>query len=392
MKVLSFISSLSLNGGGPSRSVPMLVRGLAEEGVNITLMTIRSDDMNTHALEGSSVSFIALSPSCYEREMDSYVANGQYDLIQEQSVWERPYHVLTKIARKYNIPYIVTPRGMFEPWSLSQRRWKKKLALALYQKNDLKHAACIFTTAEMEAEHVRALGVDVPMSVIPNGIETDGYACRKSMDGVKKQILFLSRIHVKKGIELLIEAFWKVRGERSEVRGERLEVGGEKLEVGDDWNVVIVGNGEPEYIESLKLKVENLGMQDCVKILNPVFGDAKVKLYQESAVFCLPSYSENFGMVVAEAMSCGLPVITTTNCPWSILNETQTGWCIDLCVDNLEKALREAMTMEPSELYGMGQKASRLVRENFDYRSVAQKTKRLYEWILTKENKPEFVH
>lgn len=392
MKVLTFISGLSLNGGGPSRSVPMLVKGLAELGVDITLMTCRTADMNAHALKGTTAKFKVIEPSTSNKDIESFIISEQFDLIQLQSIWDYKYHQIAKIARKQNIPYIITPRGMLEPWSLSQKKWKKRLALVLYQMRDLQKAACIFTTAEMEAQHVRDLGVKVPVSVIPNGIETDGYACRTSMEGVKKQILFLSRIHVKKGIEILIDAFYRIHKEFP------------------DWNVVIVGNGETEYVESLKQKVEHMKLQDCVQILPPVFGDAKLKLYQESSLFCLPSYSENFGMVIAEAMSCGVPAITTNETPWQLLNgdcatmgasldmlgeEKRTGWCIELSIDHLEKALREAMAMEPTLLYEMGQRGNKVVIKNFNYRSVARKTKALYEWIVDNRsdlsNSPYFL-
>lgn len=391
MKVLTFITSISLKGGGPSRSVPMLVKGLAEVGVDITLMTFRSEDMNTHALEGTPAKLKVWEDGTTAREIEDFILSEQFDLIQLQSLWAKSYHVVALIARKHNIPYIITPRGMLEPWSLSQKKWKKKLALMFYQMKDLQKAACIFTTAEMEAQHVRELGVNAPMSVIPNGIETDGYACRTSLEGVKKQILFLSRVHVKKGIEILIDAFCKLRAE-----------GG----VFKEWSVVIVGNGEDDYIESLKRKVDELELEDCIKILPPVFGEAKTKLYQESSLFCLPSYSENFGMVIAEALSCGVPAITTNGTPWQLLNgdyatmgasldmlgeDKRTGWCIDLSVKNLERTLREAMAMSPAALYEMGQRGSKMINENFNYRSVALKTKCLYEWIVNGGIKPLFV-
>ncbi|MBQ0049890.1 MAG: glycosyltransferase [Bacteroidales bacterium] len=373
MKVLSFITSISQNCGGPSRSVPLLVKGLAEAGVDMTLMTFYSDDMNTHALDGTSAKMKVLNKRITDKEIEEYLLSENFDLIQMQSIWDPPYHQLAKIARKLRIPYLITPRGMLEPWSLSQKKWKKKLALMLYQMKDLQKAACIFTTADMEAQHVRELGVKVPLSIIPNGIETDGYTCRTSEDGVKKQILFLSRIHEKKGIEILIDAFAQLHDEFA------------------DWKVLIVGNGEMEYINSLKLKVKNLEMENCIEILPPVFGSDKIKLYQDSSLFCLPSYSENFGMVIAEAMSCGVPVITTTNCPWEILNDTKTGWCIELSVENLKQALKEALNMPTKELYQMGQNASRLVFENFNYRNVAQRTYELYTWILEGGKKPSFV-
>ena len=374
MKILSFVSTLDMSSGGPSRSVPMLVKGLAELGVDITLMTIRSENMNIHSLEGTTAKLKVLSPSFSRKEIAKYLADERFELIQIQSVWEMPYHKVILEARKQNIPYIVTPRGMLEPWSLSQKKWKKKLAWWLYQRNDVQKSACVFTTAKMEAEHVSNLGITTCKAVIPNGIETDAYPCKTSVEGVKKQVLFLSRVHVKKGIELLFEAWKRLHTDYV------------------DWQLLVIGNGEAEYIHSLENRVESLGLKDSIKILPPVFGEAKIKVYQESALFCLPSFSENFGMVIAEAMSCGTPVITTTNCPWEILNETNTGWCVDLSVENLERALREAMGMDANALYDMGQRASKFIFDNFDYRSVTRKTLRLYEWLLNSGEKPEFVY
>lgn len=374
MKILSFVSSLDLSCGGPSRSVPMLAKGLAELGVDITLMTIRSENMNTYALEGTTAKLKVLSPSFSKKEIAKYLAEERFDLIQIQSMWDLPYHKVMVEARRLGIPYIATPRGMLEPWSLSQKKWKKKLAWWLYQRNDVQKSVCVFTTAKMEADHVGNLGITTRKAVIPNGIETDSYPCKTSIDVVNKQVLFLSRVHVKKGIEILFDAWKLIHSEFA------------------DWQLFVVGNGEDEYIQSLENRVERLGLKDSIRILPPVFGNDKTRIYQESALFCLPSFSENFGLVIAEAMSCGTPVITTTDCPWDILNETNTGWCIDLSVDNLERAFREALSMSPAELYDMGQRASKLIFDNFDYRSVTRKTLRLYEWLLGGGNKPEFVY
>ena len=374
MKILSFISSLDLNGGGPSRSVPMLVKGLAELGVDVTLMTIRSKNMNIHALEGTTAKLKVLEPSFSRKEIAQYLKSEKFNLIQIQSMWDLPYHKVMVEARKLGIPYIVTPRGMLDPWSLAHKKWKKKLAWWLYQRHDVQKSVCVFTTAKMEAEHVTNLGITTCKAVIPNGIETDNYPCKTSVDIVKKQVLYLSRVHMQKGVELLIEAWKRLYSNFS------------------DWQLLVVGNGEAGYIRGLESRVERLGLRDSVRILPPVFGRDKIRLYQESALFCLPSYSESFGMVIAESMSCGTPVITTTNCPWNILNDTKTGWCIDLSVDNLEYALREALSMNPTELYDMGHKASKLIYDNFDYRSVTRKTLCLYEWLLGGGEKPEFIY
>lgn len=388
MKILTFLTNIDQTKGGPSRSVPMFVRGLALEGVDVTLMVIKSGDMNLHALDGTTAKVHLLEPNYTKKNLEEFVAAEKFDVIHGQCIWEPLFHQMRLVADKFNIPFILTPRGTLEPWSLQQKRWKKRIARWLYQDADLKHCACIYTTAEMEAQHIRELGFKNPMCIIPNGIETEGYPCRKDPSSVKKQILFLSRVHPKKGIEVLIDAFSKLSNEFPE------------------WIVTIVGNGEEAYRSELISKISNMGLAGRIQLLQPVFGAAKTQLYQESSLFCLPSYSENFGMVIAEALSCGVPAITTNGTPWQLLNgdcttmgasldmlgeDKRTGWCIDLSIENLEMTLREAMSMDSKALFDMGQRGSRMVNENFNYRSVAKKNKALYEWILEQTNRPNFI-
>lgn len=391
MKVLTFITSIDQTKGGPSRSVPIFVRGLAQEKVDITFMFIKSDNMNLHALDDTTAKIHILPPNYKKIDLIDFIAKEKFDVIHGQSIWEPLFHQMRIIADKFNIPYILTPRGTLEPWSLQQKKWKKKIARWLYQDKDLSKCSCIYTTAEMEANNIRKLGFSNPLCVIPNGIETDGYPCRKDPSIVKKQILFLSRIHPKKGIEILIDAFKNICVKKQEF---------------SDWNVIVIGNGENSYIEKLKQRIDSIGLQDKISILPPAFGKRKIQIYHESSIFCLPTYSENFGMVIAEAMSCGVPVITTNGTPWQLLNgdistmganldilgeNKRTGWCIDLSVENIEKTLLEAMSLPSDQLYNLGQKGSILIKENFNYHSVAKKNKELYEWILTKKNKPSFV-
>ena len=369
MKVLTIISGLSYKSGGPSRSVPMLVRGLAEAGVDITLMVVNKEErMNVEPLQGTSAKLRVLEIGFRRKEVEAFIREERFDLIQIQSLWAWHYHQVVRIARRQGIPYIITTRGMLTPWSLSQSRLKKALALRLYQKQDLQRAACIFTTAEMEAVQVRDLGVQTMCSVIPNGINTDDYPCRETLCG-RKEVLFLSRIHRKKGLELLIEAWERLQSDFS------------------DWTLTIAGNGDEEYIHALQGRLHAAGLEDVVKIIPPVFGEEKIRLYQRASLFVLPSYSENFGMVVVEAMSCGLPVITTDNTPWEVLNEKDLGWCIPLSVESLGRTLCEAMGLGVERLSEKGRRAGRWVRESFDYRRIAGQTKELYEGVLRGEER-----
>lgn len=373
MKILHFITSIDKKGGGPSRSVPLLAKGQAALGHHVTLLTVRSEHMNIGLLEGSAVTLKILDPNYTKNELREFVLSEKFDLIQLQSIWDLRYHYVAKLARANHIPYVFTPRGMLEKWSLQQKTFKKKLALALYQKKDLNKAACVHTTAEMEAQNIQALNIKAPCAIIPNGIECEKYPCRPIDKDVKKQVLFLSRIHIKKGLELLIEAWERLAKDFPE------------------WRLKIVGNGTPEYINHLNQLINHKQLYDTISISNPVFGNEKIELYQESSLFILPSYSENFGMVVAEAMSCGVPVITTENTPWQLLNTTNTGWCISLSVSSIENTLRQAFSLSPDTLSGMGQRASELIKAQFDYNKIADNTIALYRWIIEGGEKPEFV-
>ena len=133
-------------------------------------------------------------------------------------------------------------------------------------------------------------------------------------------------------------------------------------------------------------------LQDCVEIIPPVFGKDKHKLYCESSLFVLPTYSENFGMVVAEALACGVPVVTTNGTPWQELNDEKIGWCVDLSEENIENAIRDALSLPAEELFAMGQKGSKHINNNYLYTSVAKKNLELYKWILEGGDMPDFMY
>lgn len=379
MRVCILIHSIDKKDGGPSRSVPILARGLSQVGLDVTLMAVKSEDMNLHAVEGVGIKTIIIDKNISKSELQKLLVDGHFDLIHFQMIWIPIYHYAAQICRKHHIPYMITPRGTLEPWCYNDKniakRIKKKVAMAVYQFNDIQKASAILATAKMEADNLRKIGFTNPISVVANGIDVSEYKCRTEDDktSVKKQILFLSRVHPKKGIEYLIDA-WQTLHAKFQ-----------------DWNVVIAGNGEESYIQQLNGLITQKGLQNCVTIVPPVFGEEKHKLYCESSLFVLPTHSENFGMVIAEAMSCGVPVITTNGTPWQELNELDLGWCIDLSLENLVEALTEALELGTDVLFEKGQKCSKHVYDTYQYTQVAAKNKLTYEWILGKGEKPEHV-
>lgn len=249
------------------------------------------------------------------------------DIIHIHGVWMPEEHYAASFARKHNIPYVINPRGDMETARMNYnklKKIKKMFAWKLYSQNDVENAACIITTSQQELEGVRKLGVKTPIAIIPNGIELNAFPKEVvHKHGDKKVLLFLSRINPIKGLEFLLEAWSKLPSYLL-----------------SEWELHIAGNSDPkDYIYSLKEKVKKLSIQDTVKFIGPITGEAKLQKYQNSNLFVLPTLNENFGNVVAEAMMCECPVITTTNAPWSCLNEDECGWWIDLSIENLQKLL-----------------------------------------------------
>ena len=250
-------------------------------------------------------------------------------LVHSHGVWHPANHWAAQAARAWGVPLIIHPRGMLEPWALGQKPLKKRLALALFQRRDLESARAFVATSEMECEGLRRFGLKQPVAVIPNGVDFDD-AAASDLGGARRQdgeriALFLSRVHPKKGVLELVQAW-----------GQVAPAG---------WRLRIAGPDEGGHWGQVERLVRQLGLGARVEYLGPVEGARKAALYREADLFVLPTFSENFGVVVAEALAHGLPVITTRGAPWADLETYGCGWWIEVGVEPLVVALREAMAL-----------------------------------------------
>lgn len=375
MKIIHVISSIDLSAGGPSKSVSDLAFHQARLGHEVTIFTKASLSPYFRESPHPSLKIRFVNGISFKKELKNLLAQERFDLLHGHGIWQMPVHWMSKQAQSSHTPYIISPRGMLEPWALNVGKCKKKLALALYQRKDLENASCIHATAEMEAENIRKLGFTNPIAVIPNGIDLAEFPSLEEK-GIKekRKILFLSRIHPKKGIELLIQAWHKM--------GTNLR---------KDWEIEIAGNGEDAYVASLEKLIREFGLSEEIKITGSQFGEAKLQAYQRADLFVLPTYSENFGIVVAEALACGVPVITTKGTPWEELNSRDAGWWIDIGVDPLVKAMENALVLSDSQLQEIGKNGRLLVEEKYSIQAVAAQMLKLYLWVLKGEDKRQFV-
>ncbi|WP_447770457.1 glycosyltransferase [Sphingobacterium faecium] len=379
MKVVHTISSIDQSTGGPARSSTSLIEELLKNDCvdRIDLLTVRSNDplLNKFESKKGHIHFNTSRLGHLSKSFKEQLTNINPDLFHGHGIWDLPVNQMAKIAREMKIPYVVSIRGMLEPWSLKQSKFKKKVAMLLYQHYDLKKASCLHATAEMEAKSIRDLGYKNPIAVIPNGIDLSEYPMKDfSIRKTKRKILFLSRIHPKKGIEYLIEAW------------ERLEPS-----VKLNWEIEIAGNGEEGYLNKLNDIINSKSLNGDIKIIGPKFGSDKLATYHSSDLFVLPTHSENFGIVIAEALSCGIPVITTTGTPWQNINKSNSGQWIDIGVKPLLKSLEFMMKLNDSELNQMGFNGRKLIENEYSIESVASKMLECYKWILNKGEKPNFI-
>lgn len=381
MKIVHIVSSIDISTGGPALSVTSLINGMLKNSlINIELVCNRSKNpINEEFInDNGGISFVNSKAFGFPSYLKSINNNGGIDLLHGHGLWQLPVHKMARFARKNKIPHVITPRGMMEPWSLNQRKIKKKIAFKAFQEKDLKSAACIHATATTEAENIRNLGYKNPIAVIPNGIDLNNYnkihSDYSDKSKNKKTLLFLSRIHPKKGIELLIEAWSNIN-----------------LKLKENWVVEIAGNGDPDYIEDLRKLILNKGLKDQIKLIGPQFGHAKLEAYSKADIFVLPTYSENFGIVVAEALASGVPVITTKGAPWKDLVQKDCGWWIDVGVEPLKVTLEWALKKSPGRLAEMGKNGRDLVQRKYSIEAVSLQMIELYEWILGKGDQPDFV-
>jgi len=261
---------------------------------------------------------------------------------------------------------------MISDWALAQAARKKRVAWHLYQRRDLASAALIHATSEAEVAEAQRLGVNVPIARIPNGVEIpEPEALPPWSTAPVRRALFLSRVHPKKGLPSLIEAWAHVSP--------------------DGWELAIAGPDEDGHQADVKQAAAQAGIGDQVKFIGPVADAAKWEVYRSADLFVLPTHSENFGIVVAEALAAGVPVLTTTGAPWSELETHRCGWWTEIGADPIATALTEATHLPTSTLREMGERGRQLVESRYAWSRAAEQMIEAYAWVFGGDSRPDFV-
>ncbi len=391
-KLILSINDLYSASGGPSKALLSLSSHLISKGVDLRLIAKKLSKIDPSYQNLSPLIFqyqselkISFKNFIIENQLADLLENMDIKypqtVVHDHGIWLPSNNTICTFARKRRLKLLISPHGTLDKWSFSQKKFKKNLVWNLYEKNNLNNADVLHACSEKEAENFLRKKIKAPIAVIPNGsLEPTKreLTCKLSLNslGIKntslKNFLFVGRLHPVKGLENLIFA----------VKNTLLNK--------KDWRLIIAGYSEINYMNKLKKIIVENSLEEKVLILGPVVGDELINLYRNSKFFVLPSFSENFGIVVSEALTFGLPVITTKDTPWSIIEEKNCGWVIEPKINEISIAITKAINLSDEEYNQKSLNAKNLSKE-YSWKKISTSFINLYLWMLGHQNKPKFI-
>lgn len=380
MKVVQVVPGVGNESSGPSYSVPAFCSGIQHAGCDVSLHVLdprpaRNFDFDVISYRQQAFPHPRLgrSPKML-RGLRRACADA--DIIHSNSIWMFP-NVYCDWARKDSrCKLVMQPRGTLSAWALSNSKWVKRLFGCLFQYRVLRHVDMWVATANSEYEDIRRLGYRQPVCILPNGINLpDGAVVRAHKVGMPERriMYFLSRLHPTKNVELLLNVWSKLESRFP------------------DWDLAIVGpDRNNSYADQMKELTRTLGCQRVV-FKGELKGDEKLKFAAQGECLVLPTHSENFGMVVAEALAAGTAVICSHGAPWEGLNTERCGWWVRATEAAFERAMSEAMDLPREELQSMGARGREWMRRDFAWDAIGAKMKIAYEWLVHGGKCPNFI-
>jgi len=384
------MASLAPRHGGPTEAALGMVRALRRIGVDTRLLSSDDDLGGRLAVplnqwvehEGVPVFFLPRVTSRQHTLIGFTFTPGfsawcreqlrGFDFAHIHTVFSHPANVGMAAARRQGVPYAVRPLGQLCDWSLRQRAWIKRLQLALVTRRNINGAAFLHATSAMEAEETMRNGFRCPVLTQPHGLDLPP-VCPDARATLRRELrvpadrtlaIFLSRLHPKKGLEILFEAM--------------------ACQAHKDFDLIVAGTGEASYVASLHALVERLGLAARIHWRGFVTGDPKWCLLQGGDLFVLPSHSENFGIVVVEALACGLPVIVSTEVALAAaIRRHRLGLVAALAPQAVADALDHLLS-NPAERADIARRARSVVAENFTWDAAARALAGRYQEVVAR--------
>lgn len=375
MRLVHVVPHIDQEAAGPSYSVPRLCQSLSACGneVELTCMAARGDipgvtlDLHPQWLVlGRFAISTSLARALWRKA-------AVVDVVHNHSLWS-----MVNVAAGWVVPgrgakLVTSPRGTLSAWALSRSPGAKRVLWPL-QRRVLARADLLHATSDVEYQEIRAHGFTAPVAVVPNGIDLPELLPqhRRTDGSGMRTLLFLSRIHPTKGLDRLLHAWAQLQDRYP------------------GWRLVIAGRGDAVHVQEVKALVNELDVQR-VEFPGPLYGDAKTLAYWTADLFVLPTHSENFGMVVAEALAHGCPAVVSRGAPWPGLQTEGCGWWVANDAESLAAALDMAMQLPTDELAAMGLRGRAWMKRDFGWTAVGQKMDAAYRWLHKGGERPAWV-
>jgi glycosyltransferase involved in cell wall biosynthesis len=385
MRILHTIPSLNARDGGPPEALKHMVRALNEIGIETEIAT------TTHGLELPAVSSAGeliihegvpvrffpqvawlrkygFSTAC-RRWLKQNARN--YDIIHTHAVLSPFSSLVMSCAQQQGVPYLIRPLGVLSPWSLTQARWKKRLFIRFIDRTNLAQAEVIHCTSEKEAQDVETLQLGPETCVIPHGVTVPTKIARakdklRAKVGARpsdRLIVFIGRLHPKKGLDLLLKALGKCGR--------------------TDFKLVLAGEGDSTFVDSLKQLAATLNLSDQLHLIGFVSGDAKDVLLQGADLFALTSHHENFALAALEALAAGTPVLLSENVDLApVVVSNKMGWVSTLELESISSCLNEFFRVGIPDT-DFPARAGNLVEQQYSWTRQARRLESLYRSILS---------
>lgn len=384
MKILHSCQTVSRSFGGVFEVARQLTGELHRQNPDWHIRVLGAEDEHTAADQelwhGVEVApYRVYGP---RRAGWSLAIAGQYrsfrpDVAHVHGLWMHYGLVNLSESQRARIPWIVSPHGMLDPWALAHSTRVKRLARWLFEDRHLHGAACLHALCREEAAQLRALGLRNPICVIPNGVflpdpseaKLDATPWADAFPNDARILLFLGRLHPKKGIDNLLAAWSMLSNSNANA----------------EWRLVIAGWGGAEYSESLSARIRESGLEQQVRMIGPIFGAAKGAALRAASAFILPSFSEGLPMSILEAWSYGVPVLMTKECNLTEGFDANAAVRIGTGPTEIANPLQEFLRLNEDHRKTLGRNGFELVQRRFTWVQIAEDFSRVYT-SLTSEN------
>jgi poly(glycerol-phosphate) alpha-glucosyltransferase len=313
------------------------------------------------------------------------LAGAPPDLVHLHGLFTWPSHAVRAFGRRTGRPVVVAPHGMLEPVALARSAWKKRLFRLAVEDDNLRRAACLHALNAPEARGFRALGLENPVAIVPNGVDLPPGSAQPDSGALRRRfpalppgqlLLFLGRLHPKKGLLPLVDAWAQLEAARSLDR--------------DGWTLVVAGPDQVGHEAEVRRRVAERGLGARVFFAGPLHGEAKAEAFAAADAFVLPSFSEGFSVAVLEAMAYRLPVLVTRACNFDV-ESPGAGLLCDPDPGSVAAGLRELMSRTPAERAAMGAAGRALVERAYTWPAIAASLVAVYSWLLGGGERPAAV-